>query len=117
MNFYELVLVIKQDVLASDVNSVVAGLLDSIEPFGGRVVKREAWGLRKFAYYIGSDKRGHYVFLALHIGVDGIVNLKTKVKNCSDVLRHLLLKVDMISDSPSPILDQEKVEINKTAAF
>ena len=80
MRFYELILIIKQD---SDPKSFLSTFLPegSVDVGQIKVIKREFWGSRKFAYQIGSEKRGHYVFLGLQAMPSSIIELKDKMKN------------------------------------
>ena len=64
MAFYECVLIARQDVSSSQVESLVADYTKILEDNGGRVAGSEYWGLRTLAYQASrKNRKGHYVLL------------------------------------------------------
>ena len=60
---YESVLIARQDLGASQVNSLVSDLSEVIKKEGGEVVKVDNWGLKNLAYRIKKNRKGYYVLL------------------------------------------------------
>ena len=104
MSLYETVFIIRQDVSSADVDKLTAEFTEVISKLGGKILKTEYWGLRNLAYDISNNKKGHYVMLCSESDDAYIKELERKMKFSEDVIRYLTLKVDSISNEPSPIL-------------
>ena len=59
------VFIVRQDVPATQVESLTASFADIVRNTGGQVTKTEQWGLRSLAYRINKNKKGHYVLFNL----------------------------------------------------
>ena len=55
MPFYENVFIARQDLTAAKVSELTDKYISVIENNGGKVSKRENWGLRTLAYKIAKD--------------------------------------------------------------
>ena len=60
---YESVLIARQDLGASQINTLVSELSEVIKKEGGEVVKVDNWGLKNLAYRIKKNRKGYYVLL------------------------------------------------------
>ena len=69
MPLYESVFIVRQDVTATQVDSLADGFAKVIEENGGSIDRREYWGLRNLAYRIKKNRKGHYVLFNLKSGV------------------------------------------------
>ena len=68
-----------------------------------RILRRETWGKRTFAYKIDKNKKGHYS--AIYVSADSKA-LKFFDKNLrmqQDIIRHLILSCPFIPDRAPPI--------------
>ena len=65
MPYYENVFIARQDISATQVDTLVESFAGTIEGMGGKVAKREYWGLKNLAYRIKKNRKGHYVLLNL----------------------------------------------------
>jgi small subunit ribosomal protein S6 len=65
MAFYECVLIARQDVSASQVETLIADYTKILEDNGGRVASSEYWGLRTLTYRIKKNRKGHYQLLRI----------------------------------------------------
>jgi len=110
MSFYESVFIIRQDVSLNDIDKIVDDFSKIIKDNNGNVVKKEYWGLRALAYKIGNHKKGHYYFLGLDTTADVKKELERKMKLNENIIRFLTIKVDSISNEPSPILKNQNTE-------
>jgi len=61
------------------------------------VKKLENIGRRQLAYSILNHNKGHYAIYQLEGPAAGALELETKLKYDTSVIRHLLLKVDTLS--------------------
>ena len=63
MAFYESVVIARPELTETQIDKLINDLSEIIENNNGKVVKREQWGLRSFAYKIKKNKKGHYFML------------------------------------------------------
>jgi small subunit ribosomal protein S6 len=108
MNFYELTFILRADLNPSEVDSITALMADIAKKGGAKMVKQEYWGLRKLAYLINKNNRGHYVFFGLESSPEALKELERNLSIHEDVVRQLTIRVDAISDKPSAPLRQDE---------
>jgi len=104
MTFYELIIIIRQDVSSVEVDKIAEDFMQIIKDNGGNIVKTEYWGLRSLAYEIQNNKKGHYYFMGIQANNPGLKELDRKMKLSESVIRSSLVKVEEISKHPSPVL-------------
>jgi len=104
MALYESTFIIRSDVTSQDVDKIADNFSAIATDNGGKVVKKEYWGLRSLAYKINKGKRGHYLFLGLDANGDAIAEITRKANINEDVIRNVNIKVDAISKDPSPVM-------------
>ena len=104
MSFYESVFIVRQDISSADVDKLVGDFSSIIKAHHGEVVKTEYWGIRALAYQINNNKKGHYVFLGINAENAALKEMERKMKLNENVIRFSTVRVDHISDQPSPIL-------------
>ena len=69
----------------------------TLSDIGFEVKKLENIGRRQLAYSILNHNKGHYAIYQLEGPAAGALELETKLKYDTSVIRHLLLKVDTLS--------------------
>lgn len=106
MAFYECVLIARQDVSATQVESLVADYTKILEDNGGRVAGSEYWGLRTLAYRIKKNRKGHYVYLTLDTPSAALHELERNMRLSDDVIRYLTVRVDELEEGPSIVMQQ-----------
>lgn len=114
MAFYELIIVIRQDVSSSDVDKIADDFIKIIKDHKGSVLKTEYWGLRTLAYEIKNNKKGHYYFMGIEADNVLVKELGRKIKLSESVIRSSLVKVKEISKDPSPILRTKSLDLEET---
>lgn len=107
MPLYESVLIARNDISQAQVESLVEQIETLLTQDGGSIEKREFWGLRSLAYRIKKNRKGHYVLLGLNARPEQIRELERQLGLNEDVLRVLTLRVEEISQEPSPILSRK----------
>lgn len=108
MAYYEATFIVRQDVVATDVDALREELTKVLEDEGGKVIKHESWGLKTLAYKMKKNKKGHYVLLYVDAPAAAIFEFQRKLRLNEDVLRQLVVKVEAISKDPSPMLKQQQ---------
>ncbi len=108
MPFYECVFIVRQDIPAADVDKMADKFSDLISKNGGKVTKRENWGLRNLAYRIQKNRKGHYVLLEMDTPFEAVKELERQIGISEDILRFMTVKLDKLSEGPSAILAKNK---------
>jgi small subunit ribosomal protein S6 len=102
--YYESVLIARQDISATQVEALADGFAKMIEDQGGRVTKREHWGLRTLAFRIRKHRKGHYFLFNIDGPASAVHELERQVRINEDVLRCLTLRVDELQEGPSVMM-------------
>ncbi len=98
---YESVLIARQDLGASQVNSLVSDLSEVIKKEGGEVVKVDNWGLKNLAYRMKKNRKGHYVLLNIAAPAKAIFEYERLMRLNEDVIRYMTIKVDEFNNEMS----------------
>jgi small subunit ribosomal protein S6 len=104
MNKYEHVFITRPDVSPAQMESSIEELKALIEEKGGKVHKTEYWGLRTLAYRVNKNRKGHYGYLDMEADNAVLDAIDFKQKYADDVMRHMTVKVDELTEEPSAIL-------------
>ncbi|MBR1600605.1 MAG: 30S ribosomal protein S6, partial [Alphaproteobacteria bacterium] len=91
---YESVLIARQDLGASQVNTLVSELSEVIKKEGGEVVKVDNWGLKNLAYRIKKNRKGYYVLLNITAPSKAIFEYERLIRLNEDVIRYMTVKVN-----------------------
>ena len=109
MRLYESVFIARQDISASQVETIADEFAGIITSAGGSIKKREYWGLRALAYRIKKNRKGHYIMFNIETGPEALKEYERIMGLNEDVLRFLNIRIEEVEDGPS-IMMQAKVE-------
>ncbi|MDP6172918.1 MAG: 30S ribosomal protein S6, partial [Rhodospirillales bacterium] len=101
MAYYESVFIARQDISAPQVEGLADDFSAVIEENGGKVTKRENWGLRGLAYKINKNRKGHYVLFNLNAPAAAVHEMERQMRLNEDILRQMTLRVDELEEGPS----------------
>lgn len=101
MRLYETVLIIRQDVSATQAENLTNDMVGVIENGGGSIKKREYWGLRSLAYRIKKNRKGHYILLNLEADSATLNEFERLMRLNDDILRFLTVALDEVEEGPS----------------
>lgn len=101
MRLYETVLIIRQDVSATQAENLTNDMVGIIENGGGSIKKREYWGLRSLAYRIKKNRKGHYILLNLEADSATLNEFERLMRLNEDILRFLTIAIDEVEEGPS----------------
>ena len=104
MALYEHVVVTRPDISPQQVDALVEDITKIVAERKGKVGKTEYWGLRNLAYPIKKSRKAHYSLLNIDAPGDVIAELERRHRINEDVLRFLTVKVDALSEEPSPVI-------------
>ena len=91
---YESVIIARQDLGASQVNTLVEELTGVIKAEGGEVVKVDNWGLKNLAYRVKKNRKGYYVLLNIVAPAAAISEYERRIRLNEDVIRYMTVRVD-----------------------
>ncbi len=91
---YESVLIARQDLGASQINTIVSVLSEVIKKEGGEVVKVDNWGLKNLAYRIKKNRKGYYVLLNIVAPAKAVAEYERLVRLNEDIIRYMTVKVE-----------------------
>ena len=105
MPFYENVFVARQDLTPAKVTELTDKFAAIIEAKGGKVTKREDWGLRNLAYKIQKNRKGYYTLMNIDAPAEAIVEMERVMRLDENLLRYLTVKVKALEEGPSVMLE------------
>jgi small subunit ribosomal protein S6 len=104
MPFYENIFIARQDVSTAQVEALTEQFVGIIDAQGGKVTKREYWGLKSLSYRIKKNRKGHYMLLNIDAPAAAVIEMERNMHINEDVLRHLTVKVEELEEGPSAML-------------
>ena len=107
-SYYETCFIARQDLSPSQVEDLTKNAEKIITDFKGKIHKTEDWGQRTLAYRIKKNRKGHYVLLEYEAPAEAVVELNRVLNINEEVLRFLTLKLEKLSDGPSPQADKQQ---------
>ncbi|MEL0017297.1 MAG: 30S ribosomal protein S6 [Gammaproteobacteria bacterium] len=107
MNNYELTLILNPD-LSTKFDEFQNKFEKTLTDINLKINKIENIGRRQLAYSILNHNKGHYAILQLEGPSESALELESKLKYDTSVIRHLLLKVDSPSLEDSLLLIESR---------
>lgn len=107
MNNYELTLILNPD-LSTKFDDFQTKFEKTLTDLKFKINKLENIGRRQLAYSILNHNKGHYAILQIEGSAEATIELESKLKYDTSVIRHLLLKVDSPSLEDSLLLIESK---------
>ena len=113
MNNYELILILNPD-LSSKFDDFQSKFEKTLTDIKFKINKIENIGRRQLAYSIINHNKGHYAIFQIEGPSEAAIEIESKLKYDTSVIRHLLLKVDEPSMEDSYLLLESK-ELKRSA--
>src|SRR6516165_2359071 len=104
MPLYENIFIARQDATAAQVEALTEAFSNIIAEQGGKVTKKEYWGLRNLSYRIKKNRKGHYTLLNIDAPPAAVAEMERNMRISEDVLRLLTVRVDALEEGPSAML-------------
>lgn len=104
MALYETILICRQDISSTQVESLTETFSTILKDQGGSVVKTEQWGLKTLTYRIKKNRKGHYVYLGLDAPAAAVAEMERNMSINEDVLRYMTVKVEKIDEGQTAML-------------
>ena len=107
MNNYELTLILNPD-LSTKFDDFQTKFEKTLTDINFKINKLENIGRRQLAYSILNHNKGHYAIFQIEGPAEAALELESKLKYDTSVIRHLLLKVDCPSLEDSLLLVESR---------
>jgi small subunit ribosomal protein S6 len=107
MRLYESVFIARQDITAGQVDTLSDEFASLVTEGGGKILKKEYWGLKNLAYRIKKNRKGHYVLFNMEADAATMNEYDRKLGLNDDVIRVLTIRIDAVDEEPS-IMMQSK---------
>lgn len=105
MPFYENVFIARQDLTPAKVSELTDKYASVVESMGGKVSKRENWGLRNLAYKIQKNRKGYYMLMNIDAPADAIIEMERLMRLDENLIRYLTIKVEELEEGPSVMME------------
>jgi small subunit ribosomal protein S6 len=92
MNNYETLFIIKPTLTEEEVAKQIEIVQNSITELGGEVVATNDMGLRKLAYEIAKNPRGHYVVVYHKSPASNIAEIERRLRYNEEILKFFTVK-------------------------
>ncbi|MCK0069879.1 MULTISPECIES: 30S ribosomal protein S6 [Kordiimonas] len=113
MALYEHVFIARQDISASQVESITADFSKIIEENEGKIAKSEYWGLKNLAYKIKKNRKGHYVLLNIDAPHAAVAEMERQARLHEDVMRFMTIRVEELEEGQSIVLRSKADKDNR----
>lgn len=104
MALYEHVVVTRPDISPQQVDALIEDISKIVTEASGSVGKTEYWGLRNLSYPIKKARKAHYSLLNIDAPGAVLHEIERRHRINEDVLRYLTIKVEELSEEPSPVV-------------
>jgi small subunit ribosomal protein S6 len=106
MALYENVFIARQDVPATQVETLTNQFAELVAAQGGTVQKKEYWGLRSLAFRIKKNRKGHYTLMNIDAPAAAVKELERTMSINEDIIRYLTVRVDTLEEGPSAVMQR-----------
>ncbi len=94
MNYYEIVYIIHPALQAGHLDDIISQVNKKITNLNGKILYQDNWGKKKLSYLIQKQKYGTYVLIQCTIDGNSINEISTEFELNTNILRHLVSKID-----------------------
>ncbi len=101
MKNYETLFIVRQEATTPQVEAIADEMVALVEEKGGKIARRENWGLKTLAYRIRKSRKGHYILLNYESDSDAVDAIQYKMRYSEDILRYMTLRTEDLPTEPS----------------
>ena len=91
---YEVMFIIRPDVVDEEVDKLIGGFTSSVTHGGGAVKSVEKMGRRKLAYLVRRFAEGNYVLLTLEANGAVVAELERRLRVSEPVIKFITVRMD-----------------------
>ncbi|HIN74935.1 MAG TPA: 30S ribosomal protein S6, partial [Rhodospirillales bacterium] len=79
MPYYENVFIARQEISTQQVDAIADVFSEIIKDGGGKITKRENWGLKTLAYKIKKSRKAHYILFNIDAPADVVHEMERQM--------------------------------------
>ena len=91
---YEIMFIVRPDILDEDLDKLIAGLEANITQGGGRIKSLEKLGRRKLAYTVKKFNDGNYVLLTINADGSLVGEIERRLRVSEPVIKFISVRMD-----------------------
>ena len=91
---YEVMFIVRPDVVDEEVDKLIAGFTTSVTNGGGVVKSVEKMGKRKLAYLVRKFADGNYVLMTIEAGGPVVLELERRLRVSEPVIKFITVRMD-----------------------
>ena len=91
---YEVMFIIRHDVVEEDVDKLIAGFSANVTNGGGVIKTVEKMGRRKLAYMVRKFNDGNYVLLTIEANGPVVLELERRLRVTEPVIKFITVRID-----------------------
>lgn len=92
MKKYEIMYIVKPDVEADALNSIIERLSKTITNFNSTIIEHKEMGLKDLAYEIQHYNKGYYIWQSVQATNEAVAEFNRIVRIIEEVIRFLVIK-------------------------
>lgn len=106
MALYEHIFLARQDLTQQQVDQLTEQYKAALAAQGGKIARVEQWGLRPLAYRVKKNRKAYYTLMQIDAPAAAVAEMERQMGISEDILRFLTLRVEELSDAPSPVISR-----------
>ncbi len=91
---YEVMFIIRPDVVDEEVDKLIAGFTNTVTNGGGVVKSAEKMGRRKLAYLVRKFNDGNYILLTIEADGAVVAELERRLRVSEPVIKFITVRID-----------------------
>ena len=91
---YEVMFIVRPDILDEDLDKLIAGLEANVTQGGGSIKSLEKLGRRKLAYMVRKFNDGNYVLLTIEATGPVVLELERRLRVTEPVIKFITVRID-----------------------
>ena len=91
---YEVMFIVRPDVVEEDTDKLIAGFTTTVTNGGGAVKTVEKMGRRKLAYMVRKFNDGNYVLMTIEAGGAVVLELERRLRVSEPVIKFITVRID-----------------------
>ena len=104
---YEHGFIARPDLSQQQVEAIIDQVVATVEELGGKIGKKEYWGLKSLTYRINKNRRGHYALLNIEAPPAVELELRRRQSINEDVIRARTFRVEALDEEPSAMMTRK----------
>ena len=115
MRTYEVLSLVSPQLSETEVTDLLTEFRGVAEKSGAKLISEDFWGRRRLAYPIEKVTEGNYHLWVFEAGSDDLSELDRKMKNSDKVMRHIIVRVDLMQKRAAKLAARNPKKVRVTA--